>query len=76
MLRERESIVCFEDEESIARKCGQHLKNGKDKETDFLVVSLEQNATLLIAYLDFLACETSIKLPTYKNVKICVVSSH
>lgn len=38
---------------TFAKDCGQPLEDGKGKETGFPLKSLEQNDTLLIAYLDF-----------------------
>lgn len=49
------NVACFEDVERrpIAKERGKPLKKKKGKETDSLLEPSEQNAVLLIAYLDF-----------------------
>lgn len=44
------------------------LEAGNGKETDPPLKPAEQNSTLLIAYLDFQAWETSVDFLTYRNL--------
>lgn len=54
-MLKRCNVACFEDVERrpIAKERGKPLKKKKGKETDSLLEPSEQNAVLLIAYLDF-----------------------